>query len=133
MVEETNNLTESLTPHAMQRYWQTPTEFPLCPSDIGNNPLMDYLNNLQKGAVVTKNQYATHYVDNFALCNDNLLVVSTHTDDGLKKFGTVSITFEDGKYIHEGTTFFEEQGAQKALVLAQGLVWDGEDGIDDYC
>ena len=61
------------------------------------------------------------------------LVISTHADDGIKKFSIITITFEDGKYVHEGTTFFEEQGAQKALTLAQGLEWEGEDGIDDYC
>lgn len=29
--------------------------------------------------------------------------------------------------------FFEEQGAKKAFALAQGLEWDGEEGIDDFC
>ena len=82
---------------------------------------------------ITKNQYATHFIDDFALCKDDRLVISTHADDGIKKFSIITITFEDGKYVHEGTTFFEEQGAQKALTLAQGLEWEGEDGIDDYC
>ena len=45
----------------------------------------------------------------------------------------ITITFEGGKFVHKGTTFFEERGAQKALTLAQGLIWDGDDGIDDYC
>ena len=128
-----DSLIESLTPNAMQRDWRTPTEFPLCPSDIGNSPLISYLNNLEKGAIITKNQYATHFIDDFALCKDDRLVISTHADDGIKKFSMITITFEDGKYVHEGTTFFEEQGAQKALTLAQGLEWEGEDGIDDYC
>ncbi|MDC2284178.1 HNH endonuclease signature motif containing protein [Bacteroides stercoris] len=128
-----DNLTESLTPNAMQRDWHTPTEFPLCPSDIGNKPLTSYLNNLEKGAVITKNQYATHFIDDFALCKDDRLVISTHADDGIKKFSMITVTFEDGRYVHEGTTFFEKQGAQKALTLAQGLEWEGEDGIDDYC
>ena len=59
----TDSLTESLTPNAMQRYWRTPTEFPLCPSEVGDRPLTTYLNNLKKGAVITKNQYATHFID----------------------------------------------------------------------
>lgn len=45
----------------------------------------------------------------------------------------ITVTFENGKYVHTGTTFFGRQGAQKALTLAQGLEWEGEDGIDDYC
>lgn len=128
-----DNLTKSLTPNAMQKYWRTPTEFPLCPSDVGDKPLTAYLSNLKKGAVITRNQYATHFIDDFASCNDNRLVISTHADDGVKNFSMITITFEDGKYVHEGTTFFEEQGAQKALILAQGLKWEGGDGIDDYC
>lgn len=44
----TDSLTESLTPNAMQRYWRTPTEFPLCPSEVGDRPLTTYLNNLKK-------------------------------------------------------------------------------------
>ena len=130
---QVNNLYYSLTPNAMQRYWRTPTVFPLCPSQISDKPLVAYLNNLKKDAIVTKNQYSVHFVDDFALCNDNLLVIRTHADEGLKQFSTISITFENEYYVHKGTTFFEERGAQKALVLAQGLEWDGEDGIDDYC
>lgn len=129
----TDSLTESLTPNAMQRYWRTPTEFPLCPTNIGERPLTAYLNNLKKGAVITRNQYATHFIDDFALCKNDRLVISTHADDGIKNFSMITVTFEDGKYVHKGTTFFEEQGAQKALTLAQGLEWNGEDGIDDYC
>lgn len=128
------NLTKSLTLNAMQRNWRTPTEFPLCPSNIGEKPLITYLNNLQKGAVVTKNQYTIHLVDDFALCDDDLLVITTHAaDKEIKNFSMISITFENGKYVHEGTTFFEARGAQKALVLAQGLEWKGGEGIDDYC
>lgn len=134
VMKEPNNLKESLTPNAVQRYWRTPTEFPLCPFEIEDKPLTAYLNNLKKGAIVTKNQYVTHFIDNFALCNGNHLVISTHTDDeSTKKFSMITITFEEGKYIHEATTFFEERGAQKALSLAQGLEWNGENGVDDYC
>lgn len=124
---------ESLTRNALQRYWRTPTEFPLCPNEITDKPLTDYLNNLRKGTVITKNEFAIYFIDDFALCNDNRLLVTCHTLNGIKRFSMMTITFEFGKYVHEGTTFFEEQGAQKAFILAQGLQWDGEDGIDDYC
>ena len=124
---------ESLTRNALQRYWRTPTEFPLCPNEIADKPLIAYLNNLRKGAVITKNEYATYFIDEFALCNYNCLFVTSHTLNGMKRFSIMAITFEYGKYVHEGTTFFEERGAQKALTLAQGLKWEGEDGIDDYC
>ena len=87
---------------------------------------------LKKGAIVTKNEYSTHYIDDFAL-KGNSLLIRTHADDGIKKFSLITVLFEGDKYIHEGQTFFEEQGARKAFTLAQGLEWDGEDGIDDYC
>lgn len=127
------SLIPSLTPNAMQRLWLTPTEFPLCPSRIGNCPLTDYYDNIKKGMVVTKNQHSIHYVDDFALCEGNRLLIRAHQDNGLKKYSMITITFEDGKYVHQGTTFFAEQGALKSFALAQGLEWDGEDGIDDYC
>lgn len=119
---------------ALQRKWKTPTEFPLCPAQIKENPIMAYLDNLDIGKIITRNQYSTFIIDDFALCNGNLIMAICHDkNEGLKKYGSVSITFEDGKYIHEGITYFEERGAQKALVLAKGLEWEGSDGIDDYC
>ena len=45
----------------------------------------------------------------------------------------ISVTYEKGKFVHEGRTFFERRGARKALTLAKGLEWKGRDGIDDYC
>lgn len=126
-------LSESLSPHAMQRYWRTPTEFPLSPSNIVDKPLAVYLNNLEKGATISKNQYATYSIDDFALYEEDHLIIRAHADEGVKKFSLITVTFENGKYVHEGTNFFEEQGAKKAFTLAQGLEWNGGDGIDDYC
>jgi len=128
-----DDLVKSLTPNAMQKYWRTPTEFPLCPLQYGTQPLVSYYNMIKRDMVITKNQYSIHYVDDFALCNDALLVIRTHTDEGMKKYSLISISFENGNFIHEGKTFFEERGAQKAYTLAQGLEWNGEDGIDDFC
>lgn len=119
---------------ALQREWKTPTEFPLCPIQISETPLTSYIDNLCVGKVITRNQYTTQIIDDFALCNENLIMVICHSlSEDIKKYTSVSITFEDGKYIHEGRTYFEERGAQKALTIAKGLEWDGPDGIDDYC
>ena len=43
------NLTESLTPNALQRYWRTPTEFPLCPNQWDGEPLLAYSKMLKSG------------------------------------------------------------------------------------
>lgn len=132
MLEQQSNLTNSLSINAMQRDWRTPTLFPLCPSEIGKEPLIEYKNNLKKGKVVSKNQHSIHIVEDFVLYNDKLYI-STYTEDGIKHYSVIIVSFENGKYIHEGEQFFGQQGTQKFLTLAQGLEWEGEDGIDDYC
>ena len=43
-------LTESLSPTAMQKYWRTPTEFPLCPIRWDEEPLETYSKMLKKGS-----------------------------------------------------------------------------------
>lgn len=130
---ESSNIKESLTPNAMQKYWKTPTEFPLCPSTWGDEPLKAYMKNLKIGDIVTNNINTTHVIDDWALCNnDTLLMIRTHAEEGIKKFSTLSITFENGKFIHSSETFFQEDSAEKALTLAQGKEWLGGDTFDDY-
>lgn len=128
-------LQDSLTMNAKQRNWNTKTRYPLCPAKIGNEPLRSYLSNLKLGAVLTENEYACHYIDEFLNYQDKELLVRTHTKSSgsLKDYSLVKITYEDGFYVHEGHLFFEERGAKKALVEASGSKWDGEEGIDDYC
>lgn len=132
-LNEKSHETASLTNNAIQRYWSTPTEFPLCPTKCDDTkPLVSYFSMIKKGAVISRNQHSTHFVDDSALCGE-ILLIRTHADIGLKKFSLISVTYEHGKFVHEGKTFFEEQGALKTFILAQGLEWNGEDGIDDYC
>ncbi|MDE7387556.1 MAG: HNH endonuclease [Muribaculaceae bacterium] len=126
-----NSITESLTPNAVQRYWSTPTEFPFCPSEIGEDALLSYMNNLKKGAIVSKNRNCTHFVDDYAL-NNNRLMISTYTPDGLKKYSIIYITFENGKYVHTSTTFFDNESTKREIALAKGLEWIGEETFDDY-
>lgn len=126
------NLTESLTHNALQKNWFTPTEFPLCPSTVSEQPLNEYLKNLTKGAIVTKNMHTTHFVDDFALCNNKLLI-RTHANDGIKPYSLIYITFDNGAFIHEGTLFFEKIGAIKYFTLELGQEWDNMDVVDDFC
>ncbi len=132
--KKTSNLFDSLTPYALQKAWKTPTEFPLCPIPTEESPLLQYLHNMKKDATITENKYGKHIIDDFALNNDNSIIVRCHADkkDTIKPFSLITITYEDRKYIHEGTTFFEEKGALKHFTLALGLEWTGEDGIDTY-
>lgn len=78
---------------ALQREWKTPTEFPLCPIQISETPLTSYIDNLCVGKVITRNQYTTQIIDDFALCNENLIMVICHSlSEDIKKYTSVSIT-----------------------------------------
>lgn len=127
-----DNLTESLTSNAVQRYWRTPTEFPLCPSEVGEDALLSYLKNLKVGDIISKNNNCTHFIDDFALTN-NQLIISTHTPDGVKKYSIIYVTFENGKYVHTGTTFFDNESTKREIAIAKGFEWTGGDTFDDYC
>lgn len=121
-------------PTATQIYWSTPTEFPLCPEDIkSENPLNDYFNNLMVGEIITKNTYSTYYIDEFVKLKANKFIVRAHTHEHIKNYSIIKITFDGNFFIHEGITFYEENGALKEFTILQGLKWDGEDSIDDYC
>jgi hypothetical protein len=45
---ESDRLIESRTPGALQKNWKTPSEFPLCPSDVGPSALADYFKGLKE-------------------------------------------------------------------------------------
>lgn len=122
---------DSLTPNAKQKNWKTPTLFPLCPIGV-NTSLSDYKNNLSIGEVVSRNQYSTSYIDEFEIFDDKL-VIRSHADDGFKPYSVITISFENDSFIHEGITFFNEDGAKKAFTLGTGKKWSGSDSIDDYC
>lgn len=132
-IEIKDKLFDSLTMHALQKNWKTPTKFPLCPSIIDKEPLLAYLNNLKKGKVISINCNNTHYIIDYALCNNERIAISTYTNTGVKRYSLITVTFINGKFVHEGTTFFQEEGAQKALTKARGAMWDGGDVFDDYC
>lgn len=80
---------DSLTPSAKQIAWTTPTEFPLCPLDRGRLSLEEYVSNLGKGKIITKNKYGCHFVDDYKLVNDKLYI-RTHTADGIKPYSLIT-------------------------------------------
>ena len=127
-----SDIIDSLTPFAKQKKWKTPTKFPLTPNKE-NSTLEDYFNNLGVGAVILENQYSQRYIVDFVLHNDTILI-QTFADQDIKKYGFLSISLDDdGYFIHEGSVFFSETAAIRAMILAQGKEWTGEDCVDDYC
>ena len=126
-------LVESLTSNAMQEDWRTPTEFPLCPTDILS--LETYYSSLEKGKVFSSNTYGTNSIMEFAISDDRKrLCVATHNPEGFKQWYITYVYILNDKYIHKnGGSFFEENGALKTITLFQGKEWTGGDCIDDYC
>lgn len=125
---------QSLTPLAIQRRWNTPTEFPCCPGDIGQEPLKEYLQNLNADAVFSRHRYGESLVVMAELGDGFLSVLVVSNDkNAIKPWAVTKITFENGKFVHEGLgTFFELNGAKKAHYGLLGIPFSGE-SFDDYC
>ena len=128
-------ITRSKTTNAVQKDWKTPSEFPLCPSQIGENPLQDYLDKLKQGAVFAQNKYGKSIVESAAYNeNSDALLVLCKNPDGIKEWSLAKVFLENDLVVHESiSTFFTAEGAQKQFTIGQGLIWEGEDSIDDYC
>ena len=122
---------------ALQMNWKTPTEYPCCPIHFQNNGLKEYFDNLRIGNVFSTNQYATYRIlDKMWIDNDSAILVITqdYSKDAVKPFGLAKIYCSGGQFIHQGiSTFWEENGARQRFTEMQGLKWEGEDSIDNYC
>ena len=133
--EETNyDVTQSLTPNAIQIDWRTPSEFPCCPKELSNAPLEDYQKNLKADAVFCANNiYNSKVVDSAIIDEEKVLLVMTHSEN-VKPWALAVVTYSNGVFAHENMgSFFDENGVKKRFTMAQGLEWTGGDSIDDYC
>lgn len=126
---------DSLTPLAMQRNWRTPSAFPSCPGEITDQPLKNYLVQLQEGSVFSHNKYGESLVDMAALSEDELCIgVITSICNSVKGWGLTKITYEGGKFVHAAQgTFFTYEGAEKKHYELICKLWEAEDSFDDYC
>jgi len=132
---EPDELIESRTPGATQNNWKTPSEFPLCPSEIGANALDEYRERLKNGEVFSRNDFGESKVFSAELSesSDTLVVLCKHPG-GVKDWTLARVSVEDRLFVHEGLgTFFTLEGATKQYVLKRGLKWEGGDTFDDYC
>ena len=65
---------------------------------------------------------------------EKLFVMSEFRGSSVKRWALARVTYEEDLYIHTSMrTFYEREGAEKALCLAQGLEWTGWNTMDDYC
>jgi hypothetical protein len=132
---EPDDLIESRTPGATQKNWKTPSEFPLCPSEIDANALDEYRERLKPGEVFSRNHFGESKVESAELSesSETLVVLCKHPG-GVKDWTLARVWVENRLFVHEGLgTFFTLEGATKQYFLKRGLKWEGGDSIDDYC
>jgi hypothetical protein len=122
----------SLTPLAFQRKWVTPTEFPLCPSEVVADALNEYVEWLSFAAVFARNQYGESVVVTADMGKDDVVSVLCRSASSVKDWAVAKVFIEDGKFCHENAgSFFTLQGALKGHCKIVGQPC--EESIDDFC
>ena len=94
---EVSNETESLTPNVIQVNWRTPTEFPLCPQEQVDNPLIEYQSRMIHGSVFCHNQYQDSLVIDTAIVeNGTALYIMCKSSDNsaLKPWSLAKISYK---------------------------------------
>lgn len=135
---EITNIIEAKSPSsAIQKDWKTPTDFPLCPTELSETALLDYYANLSKGKVLTNNVFGGTVILEYAMNKEqtHIWVLCKRTEKNpIKPWTLTGIYVDNGKFIHENLhSFFQEKGGYKYFTLAQGKEWTGGDCFDDYC
>jgi hypothetical protein len=134
-IEELPEFTNSLTQNAKQKNWKTPTEFPCCPQNIGNNPIKSYVANLKVERVFSQNQYTKSIIESFATSKvENILWIMCKSSEvgAIKPYSLAEISYQNDYFIHNSLgSFFQKEGAEKQFTLLQGLEWTSGDTFDD--
>ncbi|NMN37727.1 HNH endonuclease signature motif containing protein [Pedobacter sp. SG918] len=135
--QEVPKAINAITPNALQRKWQIPSEFLCCPQEYDGNPIEEYDLRLIEGAIFCTNATYSSSIHKSTIGNggNSIYVITRNLDkDCMKEWALAEITFEDGMFVHTSKgTFFEQKGAEKYYILAQGLEWTGGDVLDDFC
>jgi hypothetical protein len=100
--EEDDDWFESLTPLAKQSWW-TETEFPCCPTEITEDGLERYKENLREGNVFSKNTYTTYYVvESKVVSEKNMLaILCTNNEESVYgAYSLVIVKIEKGAFCH---------------------------------
>lgn len=127
--------TESITPSAIQNNWITPTEFPLCPLEVGKDGLLSYYNNLHIGNIFCRNHIYESTILDFLISEDKSKIwIALQNNESIKPWVLVYITIEQNKFLHTTySTYFDKNGLMKYYTIETGGEWMGEDSIDDFC
>ena len=131
MIEPMREVTESLTPSAVQVRWKVPSEFPACPPRVSDDGLDKYAASLEFGDVFVRNDIYQGLVVQHSL-NDDGLVVLSHSPSGMKSWALAHISTKGGLFHHKSEgTYRTLHGAIKEFCRLSGEEFD--DSIDDYC
>ena len=122
----------SLTPNALERGWRAPYEFPFCPQKGGG--LKSYFETIEIGEEVAIGKGYSFFATEKAMSRDGKTIcLKTLSESGAKQFGVMTITMEDGWFVHEGQGYFHEDGQEKYFTIAKGEEWTGGEVFDDFC
>lgn len=128
--EDDDDWFESSTPSAKQSWW-TKTEFPCCPSDVTEDGLERYQDNLKEGKPFSVNTYATYYVIDCKVVKEkNMLAVLSTNNEG-EVFGAYSLAvvkIDKGKYGHVSLRRF---GDKETATHFYKLIIGEEEWSDD--
>lgn len=134
--QEIPEFVTSLTPNAVQKDWETPSEFPCCPQESTDNPIAAYAANLKFDEIFSRNQYLTTIILDFAISEDKstLWIKCKNSDDkAVKPWLLAQVTYENDLFVHKNLgSYFQKDGAEKYFTLAQGLEWTGGETFDDF-
>lgn len=134
---EAPDLVMAKTSGAAQRKWRVPSEFPCCPQELAEEPIVAYAEKLKAGVIFSRNDFSEAVVLEIAMAEDSqsIWVMCEQSKEGaIKPWLLAQVTYEDGLFVHTSLeSFFSKEGAEKQFCLAQGLNWTGSDSIDDYC
>lgn len=129
--------TKSKTPNAVQRDWKVPCEFPCCPQQYAE-PIREYAEKLERGSIFCQNDVYSSLVVQRVISEDGhsiyLIAESTMGESAIKPWAVAKIIYENSMFVHINLgSFFTQVGAEKIYCIGQGLEWNGEESIDDYC
>lgn len=123
----------SLTPNALERRWRAPYKFPFCPQQGGD--LKSYFEAIEIGEEVAIGKGYSFFATEKAMNRDGTAIClkTMSGEDSIKPYGVMTITMEDGWFIHEGRGYFQEDGQEKYFTIAKDEEWTGGDVFDDFC
>lgn len=122
---------QSLTLNAMQVNWKVPSEFPLCPSVVSDEPLQDYLNNISEGKLFAKNAVYQSEVIKADFDKDRKAIVVMAS--GGMGYALAKIEYKSNMFYHTSIrTFITDEGAEKYYTIERGYEWTGGDVFDDF-